>query len=107
MTKLLNVGIQMVLMTSSILAAAIQVAINLSFKISAQAIESPDSIAEITVVIASISVVIPAVASVISIPSVIPVTDGMEITDATAGMTTDMDAMTTVISAILSGDSIA
>jgi hypothetical protein len=73
-TKLLRVGIQMVLVTSSIFAAVIEFAIKVSGKISAQSVKSPYRIAEIAIIIAPVSVVISAVAPPITISPVVPVT---------------------------------
>jgi hypothetical protein len=75
--ELLGVDVQMVLMPTAVFSTMIEFAIQISLEIPAQAIQSPNGIAQITVVIATITAVLAVVAVIaISVTTIIiiPVT---------------------------------
>jgi len=93
-TEFPGVGIQMVLVPAAVLATVIDFAVQVVLKILAQAIQSPNGIAQITVVIATILAIIVVIAIsvtpiVIVAPIVvvaIPVSPVIRITIATPGI---------------------
>jgi hypothetical protein len=75
--ELPGVGVQMVLVPTAVFSTVIEFAIQISLEIPAQAIQSPNGIAQITVVIATITAALAVVAGIaISVTTIIivPVT---------------------------------
>src|SRR2546426_2144406 len=89
--EVLGVGIQMVLVPTAVLATVIEFAIQVVLKIVAQAIQSPNGIPQITVVIATVATVLAIILVIaISITTIvivaIPVSPVIRITIATPGI---------------------